>query len=318
MEVVSDFVSDIVITPTRLWDLLALTGMAYRNMPGHDRQFTEMVSRRLGRWLGWLFMPAYLATSGRGYKALVNGRLAGCAFLQLRAQSGYIYNVSVNQAYRRQGVATRLMAYLAAETASEGRTWLALQVDEGNQGAQVLYQGLGYHYYHTDYLHYDGPPLAPPPLTLGTAIEPLGNRYHAHYHAYADLERGHGDGWAAAVVAADYPAGPPAGGSHWRCLVNGREAGYGWIGGAADQAMLILLLDPQWWGEPETVAFMGQLLAVWGVARPSKVDLYVGSSGHQAAVSHLLAPLGFQTVPQPRLLMLKPVADWHETKHAGW
>jgi GNAT superfamily N-acetyltransferase len=299
--------SDIAIQPARLLDLAAITGMAYRNMPGHDRQFTEMVSHRLGRWMGRIFMPVYLATSGWGYKALVNGRLAGCGYLQLRSASGYVFNVSVNEAYRRRGVASRLMDHLAAETARHGRRWLALQVDENNQGARQLYQRLGYIHYHTDYLRYEGPPFNSPDLPLRTAVEPLGRQYRAHYQAYADLEREQGDGWAAAVVTADYATGPPAGGGHWRCLVNGREAGYGWIGGPEERATLILLLDPRWWGKPETVGFIQGLLATRGELRPLRLDLYVGSSEHQTAVKHLLFPLGFRPLAQARLLMLKPV-----------
>ena len=298
--------NDIRIEPTQLWDLGALTGMAYRNMPGHDRQFTEMVSHRLNRWMGRIFMPFYLATSGWGYKAVVNGRLAGCGYLQLRGASGYIFNVSVNEPYRRQGVASQLMEHLAAEGTRHGRRWLALQVDADNQGARELYQRLGYIHYHTDYLRYEGQPLNAPELPLRTAVEPLGRKYHTHYQAYADLEREKGDGWAATVVAADYAAGPPAGGSHWRCLVNGREVGYGWIGGPEEQAMLILLLDPHWWGKPETVGFIQGLLATRGEVRPSRLDLYVGGSEHQTAVGELLRPLGFRPLAQARLLMLKP------------
>jgi GNAT superfamily N-acetyltransferase len=298
---------DIRVETARLWDLLSLTRLTYENMPGHDRQFTEFVSHRLGRWMGWVFMPLYLATSGQGYKATVNGRLAGCGFLQLRANSGYIYNVSVSHTSRRQGVGGRIMASLAQEAGRHGRPWLALQVDADNHPAQALYRRLGYQDYHPNYLRYDGPPLTLPELGLGTTIEPLRRAYHAHYAAYADLERVQGDGWAAAVVAADYAAGPPAGGTHWRCLVNGREAGYGWIGGPPEHPILILALDPHWWGRPESVALMSRLLGTWGEIRPSKLDLYVGSAAHQTAVARLLTPLGFQPIPQPRLLMLKSI-----------
>ena len=67
------------IRPVRLWDLPTLTQMAYANMTGVDVEFTRFARHRLWRRLGHVFIPVYLLTSGRGYKAVVEGDIAGCA-----------------------------------------------------------------------------------------------------------------------------------------------------------------------------------------------------------------------------------------------
>ncbi|MGH2538722.1 MAG: GNAT family N-acetyltransferase, partial [Candidatus Promineifilaceae bacterium] len=136
------------VRPVRAADLLAISRMAFANMTGVDPQFTRLVSRPIRRWLSHLTLPFYFGLAGRGFKVVRAGRIIGCAYLYLRPNSGYVFNVSVNRPYRRQGVARGLMAHLEGLIQARGRGWAALQVDWDNSPARALYAGIGYRAYH--------------------------------------------------------------------------------------------------------------------------------------------------------------------------
>ena len=97
-------------------------------------------------------MPVYLALAGKGYKVVRDRQTIGCAFLHFRHVSAYVFNVSVNRPYRRQGIGRLLMAHLESVARQNGHLWLALQVDDGNKPAQQLYKELGYQTYHPHFM----------------------------------------------------------------------------------------------------------------------------------------------------------------------
>ncbi|MDI9883493.1 GNAT family N-acetyltransferase [Streptomyces sp. HNM0645] len=72
-------------------------------------------------------------------RCVVDGRWAG------------FMTVEVDPAYRRQGLATAVMAALARRSLDEGASAAWLQVESGNEGARTLYEGMGFavhHLYH--------------------------------------------------------------------------------------------------------------------------------------------------------------------------
>ncbi|MFG2735197.1 GNAT family N-acetyltransferase [Streptomyces harbinensis] len=71
-------------------------------------------------------------------RCVVDGRWAGFAAVRVAAE------------YRRQGLATALMAELARVALAEGASAAYLQVEPDNEGARVLYDRLGF----TDHHHY--------------------------------------------------------------------------------------------------------------------------------------------------------------------
>ncbi|MEU9104643.1 GNAT family N-acetyltransferase [Streptomyces xanthophaeus] len=77
-------------------------------------------------------------------RCVVDGRWAGFAA------------VTVDPAHRRQGLATAVMAALAARALEEGASAAWLQVETDNAGARALYDGLGFSTHHT-YHHYRAP-----------------------------------------------------------------------------------------------------------------------------------------------------------------
>jgi GNAT superfamily N-acetyltransferase len=298
-----------VIQPVSPADLLLITRMVYANMAGADEDFSRLLSNRLSRWAGYFMLPFYLFWAGQGYKALLDGRIIGCAFLDLRERSGCVFNVSVNAAYRRRGVATELMAHLEYVTRSKNRHWMALQVDKNNLPAWKLYERLGYRPYHPYFLrHRQARGLALPAPVAPVAVEPLGRHGRNTFRQLLALERSTGDGWVDRVVAEEYSLTAPAGGVYWRCRYGREDMGCAWTAESGAKAIFFLLLRPPYWGHTATVSLVDLLRQ--RLATPPKVlDLHFGSSEHHLAATTLLEPLGFQKESESRILMLKQMTQ---------
>lgn len=76
--------------------------------------------------------------------------------VELRRGLGEISSVAVAPEYRRQGLATRLLAAGLAYLRGRGVTVVRLQVAGDNEAARLLYQRLGFRPLR-DLLHYYGP-----------------------------------------------------------------------------------------------------------------------------------------------------------------
>lgn len=301
---------DFAISPVRPWDLLQMTRMAYANMTGVDVEFTRFARNPLLRAVGYVALPIYLLTSGRGFKAVVGAETAGCAYLHLRRLSGLAFNVHVNRPYRRQGIGRALMEHVESVTRRQGLSWMGLQVDEGNRPAQELYDSLGYRPFHPHYVYHEQGPLAIPRAAPGIVLEPLtrgqGRRL---FRRLVRVEREAGDTWAARVVEADFDEGPPSGGKTWRCLWKQQEVGCLWQDHGSQGPVATLLLQPQHWGQTMlTLGLLRQLLHKLP-APPSRLSLHFGSSGHYRAALPIFRELNFRTRRRPRILMLKQLSE---------
>jgi GNAT superfamily N-acetyltransferase len=294
-------------------DMLAVTRMTFDNMIGVDRYFTQMVRNPLGHWLTYATMPLYLRFSGKGYKVLVDGRIAACGFLHMRSHSGYIFNISVNKPYRRQGYGRRLMAYLERVIGRQGIGWAALQVDYGNEPAEQLYRKLGYQAYHPRFLRRDHRPPIGRAATAGVALQRLGHwQGQDLYRRCQNIERQKGDLWAASVVD-EYDTWSEQRGVFWRCQLYQREIGCAQLVDRDGQPLIRLALEPEYWGHVATGGVVQELVdSVPG--RPAYVDLFLESSAHHRAAAPLLEELGFQERLRLRKLMLKALDEKTETR----
>lgn len=301
---------ELAIRPVRPWDLPLMTRMAYANMTGVDVEFTRFARNSLLRALGYLLLPLYLLTSGRGFKAVVGDETVGCAYLHLRRLSGLAFNVHVNRWHRRQGIGRALMEHLESVTRERGLPWMGLQVDEGNRPAQELYRSLGYRPFNPHYLYHDQGPLSIPRAAPGILLEPLtrgqGRRL---YRRFARVERKAGDAWAANVVENDFDEGPPSGGHTWRGLLNQQEVGCLWLDHGRQGPIATLLLQPHYWGQTMlTFGLLRQLLKQLDAA-PPRFSLHFGSSGHYRAALPIFRELNFRIRSRPRILMLKQLGN---------
>jgi GNAT superfamily N-acetyltransferase len=297
---------DAIIEPVGVRDMLAISQMTQANMTGVDPHFTKMVRRPLNRWLANLSLPFYFMFSGRGFKAVSQGRILGFAFLALRQRSGYVFNVNVNRPYRRQGVAQLLMHHLEQVTRERQRHWIALQVDESNLPARRLYDKLGYRAYHPDLLRHENPTAMPLSLAGGVELRPVpGHQGRQQFRRYQAEELRIGDSWAAGTVV-EYDLLPPNA-AYSQCLVQRQAIGCAWLMllGGGRQAVASLALRPDFWGHFSTVSLVQLLLDEVESRPPQQFDVYLASSQHHQAAQPLLEGLGFRPALQPRMLMLK-------------
>jgi len=295
---------NIRVRPIGWRDMLAVTRMTFDNMVGVDRYFTRMVRSAPGRWATFVTLPFYLRFSGRGYKVLVNGRIAACGFLHLRRRSGYIFNVNVNKPYRRQGLGRRLVSYLERMIVDNGVAWAALQVDRGNEPAEQLYRQLDYQAYHPGFLRREGSPPISRAATAGTTLEPMSQHQgQALYSRYQNMERHQGDPWAAAVVG-EYDLFPQHRTDFWRCRLYEREIGCAQVIKRDQRPLIRLTLDAEYWGHLATGGIAKELIDL--LPGPvSYVDLFLESSAHHHAATPVLNGLGFHERFRSRTLMLK-------------
>ena len=72
------------------------------------------------------------------------GQLVGFCVVQMEAQVGYVVTLDVAAAWRRRGLARRMMEDVEAKVRAAGGTGMALHVFTGNSGAMQFYEGMGY------------------------------------------------------------------------------------------------------------------------------------------------------------------------------
>ncbi len=299
---------DTLISPIRFSDIATITRMAYENMNGSDRQFTKLMANPLSRWTSYLTLPFYFLWAGKGYKFVQDGRIAGCAYIHLQPNSGYIFNVNVNSPYRRRGIAQQLMAKLEVLTWGQGRSWVALQVDTDNLAACNLYKKLGYRPYNPSYLRLIGSFL--------TEEFPQGviqlERLSAHkgrrlYNRYLTHEKENGESMAAAVID-DYEPGNLDAGPYWRCILNGHEIGSIRRKGVESRPVFYLAFSQSNWGQPSLPGIIEALLSKLE-GQLHKVDLIFGSSHHYLRAKESLADYGIEERNHPRMLMFKNLSE---------
>lgn len=297
----------VVIQPIQLADLPAITRMTFANMTGVDHYFTQLTTNPLARAATYLTLPFYLGFSGRGYKAIRDRQMVGCAFMHLRFISAYIYNVSVNRPYRRQGIGRLLMDHLEQEARQNGKSWLALQVDDGNKPAQHLYDQLGFRAYHPQLLRWDSQLPIQKAIADGIQVSPL-SQYSGRlfYRRFRDREIQSGDPWFAQVLN-DYDLNPADEGSYWSCQLHDKDVGCAWILTSGRRLKLRLACEPDYWGHG-TIVSLVQLLTEAVGASGGPLDLYLVSSAHHRAAERQLTPIGFSPLNQTRIFMFKNLA----------
>lgn len=296
--------SPTVIQPIDIRDLVAITRMTFKNMAGVDRHFDRITRNPIGRATHFIKMPIYLAYAGKGYKAIRNKKIVGCAYVHFRRVSAYIFNVSVNQAHRRQGVGRMLMEELERISQGKGYQWMALQVDDGNQPAQRLYQGLGYKAYHPHYLHKYGDLSRIQNGTNRLVVKPM-PQYQGEqlFHRYYRTEVISGDPWFAQVLE-DYNTIPRSRRQFWRCVLHDREIGCAMLSERYQRLQIRLVCQPDYWGDDSTAQLVKLLVESIG-GSPLEIDVYLGSNAHHQAATQILARLGFQPRTRWRMLMFK-------------
>ena len=127
-----------------------LIAAAFSDRLGPDGDITLAEMHRIARWhsfMWWLYWPG----SGRtgivpGFVWVEQGRLVGNVSLRRARQWGgfFVGNVAVRPGWQRRGIANALMKVALEEISTRGGRWVGLEVRADNQGAQRLYERLGF------------------------------------------------------------------------------------------------------------------------------------------------------------------------------
>ncbi len=76
--------------------------------------------------------------------AEAGGELVGFCVVQMEGKVGYVVTLDVAAAWRRRGLARRLMAEMETRARAAGGTGMALHVFKGNAAAMQFYESIGY------------------------------------------------------------------------------------------------------------------------------------------------------------------------------
>ena len=139
--------------------LNALYGEAFEDRETYraDRPDDNWLTRQLG-------MPTVILLVAEQDGAIVGGLTAyDLPKLEAARSEIYLYDLAVDAAYRRRGIATALIAELQHIAAETGAWAVFVQADYVDPPAIALYTKLGV---REDVMHFDLPPL-PRPNTLG-------------------------------------------------------------------------------------------------------------------------------------------------------
>lgn len=130
--------------------MLAMFGRAFDDMSTYTGHQPD--DGYLARLLASL---TFIAVAAERDGAVVGGLAAYVLpkFEQARSEV-YIYDLAVDEAHRRQGVATQLIRLLQREAAARGAWVVFVQADYGDDPAIALYQKLGV---REEVLHFDLP-----------------------------------------------------------------------------------------------------------------------------------------------------------------
>ena len=102
-----------------------------------------------------------LAISDSKLAALVirhAGRIAGYLIAFFRGHELLIANIAVEEEFRREGLASRLISHILEEAGRKGLTYAVLDVRESNAGAIDLYARFGFRVIGKRRGYYSSPP----------------------------------------------------------------------------------------------------------------------------------------------------------------
>lgn len=72
------------------------------------------------------------------------GRIAGFAIMEFFDRDAHLNLLAVHNGYRKRGIGKRMLEWLESSARTAGIFLVRLELREGNDGARVFYQKLGY------------------------------------------------------------------------------------------------------------------------------------------------------------------------------
>lgn len=292
-------------------------GHMYRNYPGVDSNFDQMLGTLRKPFLRWLGMPLYfwLMNEGWGlwlYEGKKTPQLAGQLYLQYRKMVAHINDIEVNKAFQGRKFSYKLLELAEKQARLHRKKYLTLAVTLSNSRAVGLYRKTGFQDQHHHYFYLSRPWWSEPageapgevrlvPLKRAAAQRNLTRFFR--------LETREGEPLAAPVWEALYPPELPHRGEGFsfalyfgdKTVPQGHVDFFDWTG----RGRWRIYLDPALWATPlEKLLFMALLHQSRGY---SQLSLMVGSTPHHQAARSFTRGLGLVERDTERMLMIKPL-----------
>jgi len=122
--------SGLDIQPLQLDDVTAIEAIEQRSMPAP--------------WSRMMFVSEIVKTTSICLGAFIDDALVAYVIVSRYVDAWHVMNLVVVPEYRRQGIATRLLATLFDMTVDDDRRGFTLEVRVSNDAAIELYESLGF------------------------------------------------------------------------------------------------------------------------------------------------------------------------------
>ena len=303
----------------------------YRNYPlGVDAVFDRFQrADALGRiYNQTVYLPLYFGFTGQGWTIRDSqGEMAAILYLRRHDKRGvrilHVDDIEVAEAYRRRGLAQKLLAFAEQTARTEQRPFLTLAVTVANTPAANLYRRLGYQDQHhrffvptvgwfnrnaPGFVAENAAHITVAALDRRTADKNRDTIYRA------EVERSNPT--FAPVLIAHYPPTPPRtlfkiGGDteYFGLRYDGRAVGHVDIFRNYDSARVRVGLLPDLWASEMECAATRATLDYLRRSGIRDFTYTVLSIGHHSAIRESLAPdFGLCETTAERMLMIKPLS----------
>lgn len=292
-------------------------GQMYRNYPGVDTNFDQMLGPLRRPFLRWVGMPLYFRLWNEGwglwlYESNKPPQLAGQLFLQYRKMVAHINDIEVNKAFQGRKLSYKLLDLAERQARLHGKQFLTLAVTLTNSRAVNLYRKSGFIDQHHHYFYLSRPWWSEPAGEQrgGVRLAPL-KRAEArrNLNRFFRLETREGEPLAAPVWEALYRPELPRRGEGFsfalyfgdKTVPQGHVDFFDWSG----RGRWRIYLDPVLWATPqERLLFKALLHQSRGY---SQLGLMLGSTPHHQAARSFTRELGLVERDTERMLMIKPL-----------
>ncbi len=289
----------------------------YRNYPGVDTNFDQMLGPLRKPFLRWLGMPLYFSALNEGWGLwLREGRrpvqLAGQLYMQYRKMVAHINDIEVNKEFQGRKLSHKLLDFAERQGRLHGKSYLTLAVTLTNSRAVNLYRSSGFLDQHHRYFYLARPWWSDPAgdHNEGVRLVPL-KRSEAQrsLNRFFRLETREGEPVAAPVWEALYRPELPRSNEGFsfalyfgdKTVPQGHADFFDWSG----RGRWRLYLDPALWSTPQEKAlFMALMRQARGY---SQLGLMLGSTPHHEAARKFTRELGLVERDTERMLMIKPL-----------
>lgn len=304
------------LQPAEHWQAV---GHMYRNYPGVDTNFEQVLQGRLKRpFLRWLGMPVYFWVANEGWGLwLADGQLAGQLYLQHRQMVTHINDIEVNRPFQGRGYSHILLNFAAEQARRHGKTFLTLAVTLTNSRAVALYRKSEFQEQHHRYFYLSRPwwgtqPGEGEPGEGQAKVRLVSlNRQEANRNLsrFFELEMQTAEPIVAPVWLALYRPDLPGRSEGFSFAVylddspepQGHADFFEWGG----RGRWRLYTDPAIWGSPaERALFEAFLYQARGY---SQLGLMVGTHSHHIANLAFTRDLGLIERDTERMLMIRPL-----------